>query len=285
MVRPKKALGQHFLTDDNIARKIVAAIAPQPNDVIIEIGPGRGALTKHLLQHGACLIAVEIDAAIATELQHEYGSRVEIIHEDFLEVDLQRVSHRNGIQHSKVFPKSGEPFDNRLGLRSKIRLVGNIPYNITSPILFKAFENRAIIGDMVIMVQKEVAERIVAKPKTKARGILSVFAQRYSQPELLFSVSPNCFYPKPKVMSAVIRLDFQHSISYQVQDEALFTQIVKATFGKRRKTIRNGLKSLNLDEGIIDALGYNLNARPEELSVSDFVTLSNLLSERLTHLY
>jgi len=144
-------------------------------------------------------------------------------------------------------------------------------------------ENRAVVKDMMIMVQWEVAKRIVAEPKTKEYGILSVLCQFYAMPELLFKVSPSCFYPEPKVTSAAVRLDFVHPLNYQVTDENIFVQVVKATFGKRRKTLRNGLKALKFPDLNIEAIDFNLNLRPEELSVADFVTLSNLIAVHSHH--
>jgi 16S rRNA (adenine1518-N6/adenine1519-N6)-dimethyltransferase len=262
MLRPKQSLGQNFLVDGNIARKIISAIDVKPDEAIIEIGPGKGALTKYLIELTDNFFAVEIDRRACEYLMSEYGDRLRILNGDFLEIDLQEISNN---------------------YHRKIRLVGNIPYHITSPILFKVMEHRAVVQDMTIMVQWEVAKRIVAKPKTKEYGILSVLCQFYAMPELLFKVSPSCFYPKPKVTSAVVRLDFVHSPHYQVTDENVFVQVVKSTFGKRRKTLRNGLKALKYQGFNIEALDFNLNLRPEELSVADFVTLSNLITIHRHH--
>ncbi len=262
MLRPKQSLGQNFLVDGNIARKFISAVDPKPDEVIIEIGPGEGALTKYLMELTDNFLAVEIDRRACEYLRSEYGGRLQILNADFLEIDLQEIFNK---------------------YRRKLRLVGNIPYHITSPILFKVMEHRAVVQDLVIVVQSEVAKRIVAKPKTKDYGILAVMCQFCAMPELLFKVSPNCFFPKPKVTSAVVQLDFVHPPHYQALDEAVFIQVVKATFGKRRKTLRNGLKALKYQDLNIEALDFDLSLRPEELSVADFVTLINLIALQSHH--
>jgi 16S rRNA (adenine1518-N6/adenine1519-N6)-dimethyltransferase len=262
MLRPKQSLGQNFLVDENIVRKIIKAIDVKREDVIVEIGPGRGALTKHLMHLTDNFIAVEIDGRVCEHLKNEYGTGLRIVHEDFLETDLEVICCK---------------------YQKKIRLVGNIPYHITSPILFKVMERRSLVKDMMIMMQLEVARRIVAKPRTKEYGILSVLCQFYDTPELLFKVSPSCFYPKPKVTSAMMRFGFSRSLKYRVRDESIFAQVVKATFGKRRKTIRNGLKSMSLPDFDLEAVNFDLNLRPEDLSVADFVTLANLIGVPSKH--
>lgn len=264
-VKPKKSLGQNFLIDENIARKIVGSLKLKSEDVVVEIGPGQGALTKYIVDNVSKLLAVEIDTRVAEKLKSEFLSKnIEIINKDFLEFGY------------------GENFKK---YKRKIRLVGNLPYHLTSPILFKAIENRRYISDFTFMIQKEVAQRIVGKRGTKSYGILAVLTQFYGKPEILFNVSSNCFYPKPIVTSTVVRLDFSEEIPYRV-DEGLFKIVVKTTFGKRRKTIKNGLKYLPFDEQmnkrIIDSLDYPMQKRPEQLSIENFVTLTNKISEILT---
>jgi 16S rRNA (adenine1518-N6/adenine1519-N6)-dimethyltransferase len=160
----------------------------------------------------------------------------------------------------------------------KLRVVGNIPYNITSPILFWAIDSSDVIADCTLMIQHEVAQRLVAKPRSKEYGILSVFAQYYSTPELKFTVSPGSFYPVPEVTSAVVSLDFERPHPSRAVDEAMFRAIVRGTFGQRRKMLRNGLRTLNVPEDFFQKSAVNFNRRPEELSVEDFVSLSNELS-------
>ncbi len=264
-VKPKKSLGQNFLVDENIARKIVGSLELTSEDVVVEIGPGQGALTKYIVDNVSKLLAVEIDTRVAEKLKSEFLSKnIDIINKDFLEFD-----------YKEIFKK----------YKREIRLVGNLPYHLTSPILFKAFENRRYISDFTFMIQKEVAQRIVGQKGTKSYGILSVLTQFYGKPEILFNVSSNCFYPKPKVTSTVVRLDFSEEIPYRV-DAGLFKVVVKTTFGKRRKTVKNSLKYLPFDEQmnkrIIDSLDYPLQKRPEQLSIEEFVTLTNEISEILT---
>ena len=256
-VKPKQSLGQNFLVDDNIAKKIVRSLKLTNDDVVLEIGSGRGALTKFLHKQAQHLIAVEIDGRVVDELKTSFGSEhITIIHQDFLDCTLE--------QWSKKFD-------------SKLRIVGNIPYHLTSPILFKIFDERTAVQDLTIMVQKEVAQRIAAKPKTKDYGILSVMSQFYGVPKMLFSVSPNCFYPKPKVTSAVVQFTLFEKLPYDV-DEEMFKTIVKTTFGKRRKTLRNSLKYLPYEEAtvknILNGIDFPTEQRPEQLSIEQFIQLT-----------
>ncbi len=261
MLRPVKYLGQHFLKDKNIAKKIAEAINPKPDDIIVEIGAGEGFLTEQFVGKVRKVFAIEIDKRAVDFLKVRFGSedllkedKIEILHQDFLELDL------------KMFEKIG-----------KIRLIGNIPYSITSSIIFKAIENRILIKDLIIMVQLEVAQRIVSKPDVKDYSILSVMCQAYSKPEILFRVSRNVFYPKPNVTSAVIRLDFESSeLSSKIIDDAFFKKVVKVIFNKRRKILKNTLMEL-FDKEILSQIEFDLNKRPEQLSVEEIIELSNEL--------
>ena len=263
-IRPKQSLGQNFLTDDNIARKIVSELDLNNDDVVVEIGPGQGALTKHLIGKAKKLFAVEIDKRVINVLQEKFSPQdVEIIHGDFLDVrlaDLQKISS------------------------TKLRLVGNIPYHLTSPILFKAFEEKNAVRDITMMIQREVARRIAAKPNNKDYGILSVFAHYYGTPKSRFNVSPNCFYPKPKVTSTVIQITF-HDEYDNYGNENLFNIIVRTVFGKRRKTLSNSLSYLPYDEKIVESLlekiDFPLDKRPEQLTIEQFIDLTNKISTRL----
>jgi len=250
MVAPKKSLGQNFLRDENIARKIVEHLGLQRDDIVVEIGPGQGALTKHLIATGAEAIAIEIDERAVAMLKETFGSTIAIISSDVLVVDL-----------GELREKYGRP----------LHVVGNIPYYITSDILFWLFEHRRNVTDATIMVQLEVARRLTASPGTKDYGILSVFCQFYAKPKFLFRVSSNCFYPKPSVESAVVRLDFPREIP--PIDDRLFRTVVRGTFGKRRKTLFNGLRFLGFEEQDLKKVEYDLAKRPEELSLHDFLAL------------
>ena len=258
MSRPKKSLGQNFLHDVNVAKKIVGSLALQTSDRVLEIGPGKGALTSLLLKELPEVTAIELDDEFAATLKSTYGEKLALYHDDVLSVDLRSIAKKNN---------------------SKLRIVGNIPYNITSPILFWVIDASDVVQDCTLMMQREVAQRLVAKPRTKEYGILSVFAQYYSTPKLLFTVSPGSFTPVPKVMSAIVSLNFEKPYPAKVTNDRTFRAVVRTTFGKRRKTLRNGLRDFNLSSEKLDALHVNFDRRPEELSVEDFVTLSNELSK------
>ena len=251
MLKPKKSLGQNFLRDENILRNIVESLHLTSGDLVIEIGSGQGALTKHLVDLPITLIGIEVDKRAIELLQHGYGAKMTILHANVLDVDLREISQKQ---------------------QKKLRIVGNIPYYLTSEILFWLFDARTVVSDATIMMQLEVAHRLVAQPRTKEYGILSIFTQFYTECEMLFKVPRNCFYPKPEVDSAVVRLNFKDQLP-QV-DEKLFRSIVRATFGKRRKILRNGLKSLELDDTVLDRIPFDLKKRPEELSVDEFLNLS-----------
>ena len=254
MTRPKKSLGQNFLNDPNVARKIVQSLNVKKADRLLEIGPGKGALTGFLLSEAGRMAAVEIDDELAAGLQARFGAALKIYHDDVLHLDLSSIAETMG---------------------GKIRVVGNIPYNITTPILFWIIDASSSVTDCTLMMQREVALRLVAKPRTKEYGILSIFAQYYSRPSLEFIVPPGAFTPIPEVTSAVVSLNFEDRRGQKAQDDASFRAIVRGTFGKRRKTLRNGLRSLDLPLEVFEALSLDLNHRPEELSVDDFVLLSN----------
>ncbi len=260
-LRPRKSLGQNFLRDENICRKIVAAIDPQPGDVMLEIGPGEGALTKYLAPRVRKLTVVDIDERVVRKLQVEYpDGSVEIRNEDVLTTDVLRMGNEAG---------------------QALRVVGNIPYNITSPILFRILDNRTAIHDATLMVQKEVAARLGARSGTKDYGILSVFCQLLADVRLLFDVSPNAFYPKPGVTSSVVRLDILPAPRFAVDDEAFFRRMVRAVFGKRRKTLKNSLTFFAESEGSVLPVLPNPQERPERLTVEELVGLGNYLRARM----
>lgn len=257
MLKPKKNLGQNFLRDENILRKIAGSLHLQKNDVVMEIGAGHGALTKYLIPEAGIVLAVEFDKRAIPALREQFDGKISIIQSDILKVDLSALVRHYG---------------------TRLRVVGNIPYCLTSDILFYLFENHATVIDATLMMQMEVAHRLVAKPKTKEYGVLSVFTQLNTECEQLFKVSRNVFFPKPQVDSAVVRLRMRNTRPDFNVD--LFRSIVKSTFGKRRKTLRNGLKFLGLDESILKKLDYNLDQRPEDLSVDEFIRLTKELMKK-----
>jgi 16S rRNA (adenine1518-N6/adenine1519-N6)-dimethyltransferase len=252
--RPKKSLGQNFLTDPNVAKKIVRSLNLRKSDRILEIGPGRGALTALLLDEVPAMAAVEIDDHLASELRAAHGKALTLYHNDILQLD---------------------PRDIAASLGGEFRVVGNIPYYITSPILFWAIDAADVVCDCTLMMQHEVARRLAAKPRSKEYGILSVFAQYYSTPQLKFTVAPGSFYPVPDVTSAVVSLDFRSPFPRKAIDDVTFRAIVRGTFSTRRKMLRNGLRALDIPAVFFKQSKANFERRPEELSVEDFVLLSN----------
>ncbi len=257
-VKPKKALGQHFLTDMSVARRIADTISDCPDLPVVEVGPGTGVLTQFILADGRDLTVIELDSESVEYLRagNLPGLLPErIVEADFLRLDLSEL----------------------MGGR-KFCLTGNYPYNISSQIFFKLLDNRDLIPECTGMLQREVAERICAGPGTKTRGILSVLLQVWYDTEYLFTVSENVFNPPPKVKSGVIRLR-RNSVTDPGCDFARMRTVVKTTFGQRRKTIRNSAKSL-LPPGVVFPADSPLGAmRPEQLSVEQFVQLTNLISD------
>ncbi|MBT1685650.1 16S rRNA (adenine(1518)-N(6)/adenine(1519)-N(6))-dimethyltransferase RsmA [Dawidia soli] len=253
-VRPKKFLGQHFLHDQGIAKRIVDALQTTPGEAVLEIGPGMGVLTQYLQENAAIdLKVIEIDRDSVQYLGEHYPSlRGRIVSGDFLETDLRT-----------IFPGS-------------FSIIGNFPYNISSQIFFRVLAERQRVRQVVCMLQKEVADRIAEKPGSKTYGILSVLLQAYYTITYLFKVPPGVFTPPPKVMSAVIRLE-RNQTQALACDEKLFVQVVKQGFNNRRKTLRNALKPLALPAEI-SALEI-LDKRAEQLSVEEFVHLTQLIGQ------
>jgi len=254
MVRPKKHLGQHFLTDKNIATKIAGCLTGN-YPVVCELGPGTGILTSALLERDDItkLKLIEIDSESIVYLNtHFKDDRLEITEADFLKHDLSNIST--------------QPF----------ALIGNFPYNISSQIFFKALANRDLVPEIAGMIQKEVAERMAASPGNKTYGILSVLMQTWYDIEYCFTVNENVFFPPPKVKSAVIRMT-RNSNTRLKCDEKLLITVVKTAFNQRRKTMRNSLKTLLNDEIKTNVI---FNKRPEQLSMQQFIELTNLIAKK-----
>jgi 16S rRNA (adenine1518-N6/adenine1519-N6)-dimethyltransferase len=254
---PLKRFGQHYLRDRNVIEKIVAAIDPRPEDALVEIGPGEGAITEPLLALVDRLVAVEIDRGAAAELRERFPS-LDLIEGDVLETDLVALAERLG---------------------KPLRIAGNLPYNITSPILFKLFAARRLVSDATMMIQLEVAERIVSRRGVKSYGILSVLTRLFAEPRLLFKVSPHVFRPKPDVRSAVIRLDFRPATETP-EDDAFLLRTVKAAFGTRRKTLKNALAGGGFGGVSLEGAPVDPTARAEELAPEEFRALANFLRTR-----
>ena len=254
-VRPKKFLGQHFLTDLGIAKDIADTVDAYPTLPVLEVGPGMGVLTQFLLQKDRPLKVVELDRESIAYLHANFPTlKGNIIEGDFLKMDLQQVF-------------GGQPFV----------LTGNYPYNISSQIFFKMLDNKNLIPCCTGMIQKEVAERMAAGPGSKTYGILSVLMQAWYSVEYLFTVHEHVFNPPPKVKSAVIRMTRNDTQNLGC-DEALFKQVVKTTFNQRRKTLRNSIKPIVGPDCplLTDEL---FNRRPEQLSVAEFISLTNRVKE------
>lgn len=253
-VRAKKALGQHFLTDQHIAKTIVASLTDSPVRDVLEIGPGMGVLTQYLLQREDIdLKLVELDEeSVDYLLTHFPGMQGKLYLADYLKLDIHKLFH------------------------AQYRVIGNFPYNISSQIFFKILDDKDLVPEVVCMIQKEVADRIAEKPGTKTYGILSVLLQAWYDIDYIISVGSGAFAPPPKVQSAVIRLR-RNSRTELGCDEKLFKTVVKTAFNQRRKTLRNALKPI-LPEGF-DSSAEIFDLRAEKLSVEDFVALTTLIAE------
>jgi len=249
-LKPKRKFGQNFLTDDNIAKDIVSFLSDSKTKTIIEIGPGKGILTKYLLKISHKEIKfVEIDEECVSYLKNKYPNiDKHLINDDFLNINLN-------------------------SFKQPLSIIGNFPYNISSQILFKIYENKNIVNEMIGMFQLEVAERICSNYGTKKYGILSVLIQAFYEVKMMKKVKPQSFLPIPKVDSAVIKIS--KKIDTINCDEILFKKIVKQSFGQRRKTLRNSLKIFNITD--IKKEDTIFAKRPEQLSVSDFIYLTNLV--------
>jgi len=262
-VKAKKHLGQHFLKDENIAKKIADALTENGYNNVLEIGPGMGVLTKYILKKKPKVTVFEIDAESVIYLKEVFTveqisidtstEKFQIIEGDFLKCNLKEV------------------FNNQ-----QVAIIGNFPYNISSQIVFKAIENRDVVPEFSGMFQKEVAERIAEKPGSKTYGILSVLTQAFFDAEYLFTVPPSVFNPPPKVDSGVIRCTRKENFTLPVE-EKLFFRVVKTAFNQRRKMLRSSLKSFNLSLSLKEDPIFA--KRPEQLSVSDFILLTQKITE------
>jgi 16S rRNA (adenine1518-N6/adenine1519-N6)-dimethyltransferase len=254
-IKPLKRFGQNYLVDKNIINKIVDTFNPSKDETIIEIGPGTGALTRAIFERIGPYTVVEIDKRVIEDLKRELPG-INVINKDFIEINLEKLTSRS----------------------KKLRVVGNIPYNITSSILFKLFSERRIINDALLMVQYEVAKRMLGDKGTKDYGILSVLLNYFTDSKLCFKISPNVFYPKPNVWSAVVHIKFNNKEISSVSDVD-FIKVVKASFGNRRKILKNSLSNSIFCKSIADVRSFLLNRRAEELSTNDFIELTKLLKE------
>ena len=257
--KPLKKFGQNYLVDKNTILKFVNAFNPQMDDHVIEVGPGRGAITAELTSHTKFLTAIEIDDRIIGELSEKFP-QVKFINDDFLEIDLSKIRNPE----------------------FKFRIIGNIPFNLTSPILFRLIKDRNYFSDASFIIQLEVAQRIIATPNSKNYGILSVLLNYFADVNLKFEISPNVFYPKPKVKSAVINFDFSNPLDNDL-DFHLFIQVVKASFGNRRKTLKNSLNNSIFNSCNFVGIELDFSKRAENLTINDFVKLTQFIQTQSSY--
>lgn len=262
----KKRLGQNFLINDHIITNIFNKSDINDGDGVIEIGPGLGTMTKQLLNYKLKVVIIEIDKDLIIPLQEQFiNNNVEIINEDFLNIDLEVIVE-------KFFNKD-----------QKIHIVANLPYYITTPILFKCFESKNLFSSFIFMMQKEVGQRIVSGNNKKNYNNLSVICQFYSQPKIILEVNRNNFFPVPNVDSVVV--NFQLHNKYQIDDNEQFTQFVRKLFIYKRKTLFNNLNHIVNDKNqtmlILEQLNLNLLIRSEQLSVQDFINLYKIIKNKI----
>lgn len=266
----QKRFGQNFLIDTHVLEKIIAASQITKEDFVLEIGPGIGTMTQYLAEYAREVAAVEIDNTLIPILKDTLKDwdNVTVINDDILKVDIRKLAlEKNG----------GKP----------IKVVANLPYYITTPIIMGLFENQVPVDSITIMVQKEVADRMQVGPGTKDYGALSLAVQYYAKPEIVANVPPNCFMPRPKVGSAVIRLERYEKPPVEVSDEKLMFRIIRASFNQRRKTLVNGLKnsqelsySKEEIEEVLNECGIPLNIRGEALTLAEFASLANAFDKK-----
>ncbi|MEY4642512.1 MAG: dimethyladenosine transferase [Pseudomonadota bacterium] len=263
--RARKRFGQNFLHDQNIIGRIVRAIAPGPGQTLIEIGPGQGAITGPLLDATDQLTAIEIDRDLAAALRVRFAARpgFRLIEQDVLKVNFAELG--SGSSAGRSAPDS-------------LRILGNLPYNISTPLLFHLLEYRDLIHDMVFMLQLEVVDRMAALPGTPDYGRLSVMMQYHCKVEKLFTVPPGAFSPQPKVDSAIVKLTPWRPLPHPARNPDTLGRVVRTAFSQRRKTLRNTLKTLLLPE-YLEASGIDLSLRPENIGLRDYVRISDLVDQ------
>ncbi len=259
----KKRLGQHFLVDRNILNKVVGAARVGKEDVVLEVGPGLGQMTIALSRQAKRVVAVEIDEGLAAVLKKKLEDypNVEVIRNDILEIDFKH-----------FFRKETRP----------VKVVANLPYQISTPLLFRFIESKGIFSALTLMLQREVAERMVASPGRKEYGPLSIFIQAFSDVWIQFIIKPTAFFPSPKVESALVQMSWKEKPKVEMKDEEWFKKVVKACFAYRRKTLMNGLRhsGLPLPESVesrMEQIGIDPRRRPETLTIQEFVSLAEAL--------
>jgi 16S rRNA (adenine1518-N6/adenine1519-N6)-dimethyltransferase len=260
----RKRFGQNFLHDQGVIQRIIDSIDPQADDRLLEIGPGQAALTRPLASSGAQLDCVELDRDLAAYLEKEFkgNDKVTIHQQDVLKFDL--ASLQDGDEQAQKF-----------------RVIGNLPYNISTPVMFHLLKSHQLIADMIFMLQLEVVQRLVAKPGNKNYGRLGLMAQYYCEIEHLFNVPSAAFTPQPSVSSAIVRLKPHQQFPVLARDVGCLQMVIRTAFNQRRKTLKNSLRNLiSIDS--LEQLPIDLGQRPEKLSLADFVLISDLLNEQQT---
>jgi 16S rRNA (adenine1518-N6/adenine1519-N6)-dimethyltransferase len=260
---PKKGWGQHFLVDRNILNKVIRTARVGKDDVVLEIGPGLGEMTLALARQARRVIAVEIDSKLVGILKKKMvdDPNVEVIQDDILKIDFDQFLYQEG---------------------TRIKVVANLPYQISTPLLFRFIDSRHLFLTLTLMLQKEVAERMVAAPGRKEYGPLSIFVQLFSNPSIRFFVKPTAFFPPPKVESAVVHMTWREKPMVHMQDEDWFKKVVRGAFGYRRKTLINALRHSDLSlprdmELTLEKIGIDPKRRPETLSIQEFALLAGVL--------
>jgi 16S rRNA (adenine1518-N6/adenine1519-N6)-dimethyltransferase len=295
LIKPKKSLGQNFLTSHRIISRIIESVSPQASDVVFEIGPGTGALTESLINGAGLVVAIETDPRLVADLRQRFrAANLKIIEADALAVDWDALIDGAELEWGGIAGSaketadcSGDEIPGDVKGRPRIRIVANLPYYISTPILQSLLSHHRRISDMTLMLQDEVVDRIVARPGGKEYGYLSILAQFYCQVTKLFQVAPASFKPAPKVRSAVLRLEIRSHPIVDIDDERRFWAVVRAAFSQRRKTILNNLKASppapgtpgRLDQALL-AAGIDPMRRAETLTIAEFARLYSALRVR-----
>lgn len=265
-MKPRKSLGQNFLIDKNIQAKIIRACNLSGDDTVLEIGPGRGEITQYLLEQAGKVIAVEIDNNLYQGLKERFGSfkNLELFNKDILKLSL---SGLRGLRGGK-----------------KLKVIANIPYYISSPIITRLLSHGSLFSEIYLTLQKEFAERLTAHPGNKTYGSFSCFAQFYTKPKLLFTISNSAFWPRPKIDSCLVRLEVLDEPSVKVRKKGLFFKIIRAGFNQRRKLFRNNLSRIFPQPQAVSCLnkfGLDENVRAEDLSLSDFAKIADYFAHKI----
>jgi 16S rRNA (adenine1518-N6/adenine1519-N6)-dimethyltransferase len=276
-IKAKKSLGQNFLVDGTVTRRIVESISANQSDIIFEIGPGKGALTERLLASSGLVVAIELDGRLIERLRNQFQNpKFALIEADALAIDWDALLTSSIAQWKDLYPQTEK--------HPRVRVVANLPYYISTPIVEKLLRLRGQLSDLTLMLQEEVVDRITSKPGSKEYGYLSLLVQYYALAEKLFTVAPSAFSPMPKVYSAVVRLVIRESPAVAVGDEERFFALLRAAFAQRRKTILNNLKAassilknvLPLDEALVTAK-IDSKRRAETISLEEFARLYQAL--------